>query len=437
MILINRLYLDFNATSPLSPMVRERFFSCSDRSSDLELASDVQGHFANPGAKYFSAQESLKVIHQTAEFILTLFKLPKHRVIFHSGGTEGINLLLKGWAVEKLQLEARSGPKSNSKLLLCYSTADHPCVVGSVDWICRVDDAYANLFAQHRPQPQLLRTQLPRLHQLELGILDNALPDDKQWATKISEQFSEQFGDNALMVGRSLLNFTYVNNETGVAWPLKLASNIKSQCGALVHVDAVQLLGRLSPEYWQLAPDLDFYTFSGHKFGALPGIGFSLVSNNIPPFTLPLISGGGQRAERGGSENVLGIYSLKLALEDLVAHYNYEENLQGRNYLEERLQQLLGERGVFFAKEAERKWGGRAAGATFLRSSNTIAFAIKGVSADSIQMALDLQGIEVGRGAACSSGINQTSRVLKAMGVEETLSKVIPTERTSPSLLPQ
>lgn len=98
-----------------------------------------------------------------------------------------------------------------------------------------------------------------------------------------------------------------------------MGEEIKKQTSAFIHVDAVQLVGKTA-NWDMLSPELDAYTFSGHKFGALKGIGFSFVSNGTD-FS-PLIVGGSQQdGLRAGTENALGVYSIKLALHEMKEHF--------------------------------------------------------------------------------------------------------------------
>ena len=90
-----------------------------------------------------------------------------------------------------------------------------------------------------------------------------------------------------------LINITYVHNEIGVVCPLEEVIKLKNETGAMVHVDAVQSPGKI--ESWDLLPqEIDFYTFSSHKFGGLKGVGFTFVSEKASSFE-PLLTGGGQQ----------------------------------------------------------------------------------------------------------------------------------------------
>lgn len=204
-----------------------------------------------------------------------------------------------------------------------------------------------------------------------------------------------------------LLNYTYVNNETGVFWPLEYASDIKKRTGCHVHVDAVQSAGKIE-NFQKILPTLEAYTFSGHKFGALKGVGFTFLQKGFS--FVPLIKGGGQqKGKRSGTENVMGVYSLKLAMEELCQNFDFHEMQKSKLWLESELKRLLGDKGLIVAEDAKN------------RNGNTITFVLKQGKTDLVQAALDLAGIEVSGGSACSSGSLTPNRILKSMGFEESL----------------
>lgn len=116
------------------------------------------------------------------------------------------------------------------------------------------------------------------------------------------------------------LNYTYVNNESGVVWPLEWALDLKKETKCFVHVDAVQAAGKIA-NWEMLLPELDAYTFSGHKFGALKGIGFTFFNKELD-FNPLIVGGTQQEGLRAGTENALGVYTIKLALHEMKENFN-------------------------------------------------------------------------------------------------------------------
>lgn len=252
-----------------------------------------------------------------------------------------------------------------------FSTVDHACVV-------------------------LLKDDLEALghHVFFFEVNREGLFDTQELITKINHQ--QHLGHE------SFINFTYINNETGIVWPLSLALKIKEETNAFLHVDAVQLVGKIS-NWNHLSPVLDAYTFSGHKFGALKGVGFSFVKNDLK-FSPLLVGGNQQLGLRPGTENVIGIYSLKLALEDIKEHFSATELLEAKNEIESKLINLIGTKGEVVGFHSPE------------RNLNTIFLVLHGQKAEILSAKFDLQKVDLSTGSACSSGIIKENRILMSMG---------------------
>jgi cysteine desulfurase len=186
------------------------------------------------------------------------------------------------------------------------------------------------------------------------------------------------------------------NNETGVLHPLSQAAEICRRHGALLHVDAVQVPGRAVLDWAAIAPDS--IAVSAHKLGGPKGVGALVVRAGLD--VVPLWRGGGQeRGRRGGTEALPAIAGFAAAIEEL------------RPAGTERLQGL---------REAiERGAGTPVAGASAPRLPNTSCLILPGLPAETQVIALDLAGIAVSAGAACSSGKVAASTTLRAMGLGE------------------
>jgi cysteine desulfurase len=348
----NRFYFDYNATSPLAKRV-----------TDYLHSGDFL--FGNPASLHASGKKSKKHINETIEYLFQLFNLKTdtHKLFFHSGASEGINSIFKGLAFKFF--------KEKKKVSFFFSEVDHACVV------------------QLKEDLEMLGHKV-----LFFPVDKNGLFDQIELTKSILNETSE---------GReSYLNYTLINNETGVIWPLHWAEEIKKQTNAFIHVDAVQLVGKMAN--WDLlSPELDAYTFSGHKFGALKGIGFSFVANDIE-FS-PLIVGGTQQdGLRAGTENALGVYSIKLALHDMKELFVASEVGVAKDEIEEALVEFLGDRGEVVARAAP------------FRNLNTIFLVIYGQKAETLSAKFDMMGVDLSTGSACSSGIIKENRVLMAMG---------------------
>ena len=199
----------------------------------------------------------------------------------------------------------------------------------------------------------------------------------------------------------ALVSVMFANNETGVIQPVAEVARIAHAHRALFHCDAVQAAGKVP-----LAIDVigaDLVSLSAHKLGGPPGIGALVVREGIE--LQPIVRGGGQeRSRRAGSENLPGIAGFAAAAETAaaaLAEYNRVRRL--RDELEAAVLSIAPDALVI--------------GGDVLRLPNTSAIAMPGVSAETQVIALDLDGVMVSAGAACSSGKVNPSHVLAAMGV--------------------
>lgn len=199
----------------------------------------------------------------------------------------------------------------------------------------------------------------------------------------------------------TLVSLMAVNNETGVIQPIQEASEIVHAAGARLHVDAAQAAGRIDlAPIWAAA---DYLSLSAHKLGGPPGVGALLIREGAP-FTPQSHGGGQERRRRAGTENLPGIAGFGAAAEALTADWREEAA------------RIAALRDALEA--AVRRIAPRAmiAGEGAPRVCNTSAIALPGLAAEKQVMALDLAGIAVSAGSACSSGKVTKSHVLSAMG---------------------
>lgn len=203
----------------------------------------------------------------------------------------------------------------------------------------------------------------------------------------------------------AVVSVMYANNETGILQPIEEVVALAHAAGALVHCDAVQALGKMPIDVGTLGCDL--ISFSGHKLGAPQGIGALVVSDGVD--LLPLLRGGGQeRSRRSGTENFLGVVGFGAGARALLKR-------------PEGLEPLAALRDRFEAGLRSAMPGVEIFGAGSPRLPNTSCFGLRGLAAETQVMALDLAGVAVSAGSACSSGKVRPSHVLRAMGVDEVM----------------
>jgi cysteine desulfurase len=201
----------------------------------------------------------------------------------------------------------------------------------------------------------------------------------------------------------ALVSLMYANNETGAIQPVVEAARIAHARGALLHCDAAQGAGRQRLDFRLLGCDL--MTLSAHKLGGPTGTGALLVAAGLD--VAPSIRGGGQeRGRRAGTENLPGIAGFGAASQAAAASLAVWQRVAGlRAEAERRLKEIAPEAAIYAAAAP--------------RLANTVCISMPGVPSATQVMALDLAGVMVSAGSACSSGKVRRSHVLDAMGVAD------------------
>jgi cysteine desulfurase len=201
----------------------------------------------------------------------------------------------------------------------------------------------------------------------------------------------------------TLVSVLYINNETGVIQPIDEVVRIARTHSALVHVDAAQAAGRIPIDTQSLG--IDYLTLSSHKMGGPQGAGCVVMENCLT--VTPLLTGGNQEKNmRAGTENLPGISGFGKAAELAVRDMNaYSLLTVYRDKIEINLKEIHPSLKVF--------------GEDSSRAPNTSMIAAPGLPSDMQLISLDLAGIYVSNGSACSSGTVKRSHVLKAMGASD------------------
>jgi cysteine desulfurase len=199
-----------------------------------------------------------------------------------------------------------------------------------------------------------------------------------------------------------LVSIMAANNETGVSQPVEAAAALVHAAGGLLHVDAVQVVGRIPFDIGRSGADL--VTVSAHKLGGPQGVGALIRRSAALHFVDPVVKGGGQeRGARAGTENVAGIAGFGAAA--AAAGAVMRSAGERMHALRDRLEAgLVNGPTVIFGRTVERL-------------PNTSLFTAPGIRAETALINLDLEGFAVSSGSACSSGKVTVSHVLAAMGV--------------------
>jgi len=202
----------------------------------------------------------------------------------------------------------------------------------------------------------------------------------------------------------ALVSLMLANNETGVIQPVAAAAEISHKHGALLHCDAVQGPGRLALDMKSLGADL--LTLSAHKLGGPQGVGALVVGAAAHELNAVQLGGGQERGLRPGTENVPGIAGFGFAAELAEADLEQVSGIAAlRDGMEAELATIAPELTI--------------AGGNAPRLCNTSTIIAPGLDSETQIMALDLAGVSVSAGAACSSGKVASSTVLAAMGMSD------------------
>ena len=203
----------------------------------------------------------------------------------------------------------------------------------------------------------------------------------------------------------TLVTLQLANNETGVIQPVARVAALCREHGALLLVDAAQAFGRIPVDIADL--DATYLVVSSHKLGGPTGVGALILAPGAP-FVTTRFGGGQERGRRPGTENAGAIVGFGVAVE--WALRDLKEETARVTALRDRFETGLPSDAVVF-------------GAAAKRLPNTSNFALPGVAAETAVIAMDLEGVAISSGAACSSGKVRSSRVLAAMGVDTALAK--------------
>ena len=335
-----RSYLDYNATAPLRPEVREAMIA----------ALDTHG---NPSSVHAEGRVARALVEAARAKVAALAGANPQHVILTSGGSEANVLAL--------------APQPGEAWHCYISAIEHPSVLSG---------------------GRFYRESTTRIPVSGEGVVDLGA-------------LEKELAKHHLGGWRPFVSLMVANNETGAIQPVGEAAEIVHAADGVLHTDAVQAAGRFPLDFAALGADM--MTLSAHKIGGPKGVGALVLREGI--VVEPLVKGGGQeRRRRAGTENVAGIVGFGIAAELAAAELNklsYVTTL--RDELEARA----------LASEPDMVVASRRVA----RLPNTSCIAVPGTKAETLVIGLDLTGVAVSAGSACSSGKVEVSHVLSAMGL--------------------
>lgn len=352
---MSRSYLDHAATSPMQPEV-------------LQAYTHALASVGNPASTHAHGQDASEQLESARFSVAKYLGCEPVEVIFTSGGTESINIALKGgyWA---RQSEGATRP------VILVAEGEHHATVEAAEWLRDHEGA-----------------ELRWLPIDETGVLQ---PDTLQQS--ITEVGAEQI---------ALLTFLWANNEVGsVASTAELCA-IAQKANIPVHVDAVAALGQVPINVQECGATM--LSVSAHKVGGPVGVG-ALVSTRTAQVE-PLFHGGSQQRGRSGTQNVAGAVAFVAALDQMGDPSEHAKTLQ---YQRDRLVSAVQ---VAVPEAVLRGADPHIFGA---RLPGNAHFTFPGCQGDSLLFLLDAAGVSVSVGSACQAGVQEVSHVLLAMGLPE------------------
>ncbi len=321
------------------------------------VAEAMRDDFGNPSSVHYFGQRAKARLDDARQQVAALIGGAPTEVVFTSGGTEADNFAIRGVAEALEPLGKRH---------LVTSAIEHEAVL-------------ATMRALERRGWRVTR-----------------VPPDRDGVVQ-ADDIEAAFGADT-----ALVSLMYANNEVGTLQPVADCAARARARGILVHTDAIQAVGKVPVDAEALGVDL--LSLSAHKFHGPKGVGALWIRRGtrlIPPMT----GGRQERSRRAGTENVPAIVGLGVAAR--LAAGRLAHNSLAQASLRDTLEQEI----------LARLPGTHVNGGRQPRVPNTTSIGFDGIEAESLLIALDLEGFAVSTGSACSSGTLEPSHVLKAMGL--------------------
>jgi len=318
--------------------------------------------FGNPSSSHWAGKEVRPHLEEARKKAAALINAEPNEIIFTGGGSEGDNLAIKGILMKNIKKGGH----------VITTTVEHPAVIRTCRYMEKLGFEATYLLVD------------------DYGMLD---PDDVK---------------KAIRKDTLLISVMYANNETGNIYPIKEIARIANEREIPFHTDAVQAVGKIPIDVKELGADL--LSASGHKFNAPKGVGFQYIKRGLE--LEPLITGGHQeKGLRAGTENIPGIVALGKACE--IAKRDIPEKQAEMGRLRDKLEREILKRIPQTVINGHKE----------NRIYNTSNISFKYIESEALLVLLDMQGIAVSTGSACSSDFSEPSHVLQAMHLDPLCSR--------------
>lgn len=346
------VYLDYAATAPLKPAVRDAYVRA------LETVG-------NPSSIHAHGQTARALLEDARERVARVLGADSAEVVFTSGGTESINLGVKGLYWQR-QKDAR-------RETVLVAEGEHHAAIEAAQWL-------------ESQGATVVWVPLDETGKLTVDALREALTSTDP---------------NRV----ALLSFIWANNEVGTIQPVAELSALAAEFGVPVHVDAVAALGQVRIDFDAQA--LSAVSISAHKIGGPVGVGALLLARSAE--VEPILHGGTQQRGRSGTMDVAGAIAFATALEH--AYERFDERVEWLEVLRDRLVAGIQSSVPEAVLRGAEPGPGRLAG--------NAHFTFTGCQGDSLLFLLDQHGFSVSTGSACHAGVAEVSHVLLAMGLDD------------------
>jgi cysteine desulfurase len=342
------IYLDHAATTPMRPAVIEAFAA----------ALPVVG---NPSSIHSQGQSAKRMLEEAREAVAASLGADSVEITFTSGGTEAINLAVKGlfWA-------RNTAAVARPRILV--ARAEHHATIDAVEWMREHDGAVLDWIP------------VDRFGRVDVDYVRDALADDV-----------------------ALVSMLWANNEVGTLQPVSEISALAAVHGVPVHVDAVSAFGYVPIDFH--AAGAAALSISAHKIGGPVGVGALVIARSAT--VTPLIHGGSQQRARSGTLDAPGAVAFAAAARE-AAHS-----------LANTAQRLVELRDSLIAGVHAAVPDAVLRGDPNDRLPGNVHFTFPGCEGDSLLFLLDVAGFSVSTGSACQAGVPEASHVLLAMGLDE------------------
>lgn len=347
---MNEIYLDGAATKPMD----------SDVLIEYLYTSRAFGY--NPSSPYEVGKEARRKLNEARLNIAEYVDCTPEEIVFTSGGTEGNNMMLRGFA---------DGTKNSETFVLITSQIEHPSILRTAEFI---ENHYSNSHVYY--------IAVDREGYIDLDLLTSTIE------AELSENVKPE---------NILISIQGANSEIGTKQDLLRIIHMAEEYECFVHSDLVQDFPHSSPSSYHL---LDSFTVSGHKIGAPKNCGFVYISDTLRRRIAPLLHGGGhQNGLRSGTEDVSGAVCMSMCIDKLKNRNDFGHPIFFRNILTQ-----LSNNNINYYTNG-------------FVGIPVLSLTFPGVSGTVLSSLLEERGIYVSPGSACHSMESTPSHVLKAIGL--------------------